>query len=317
MSELFHSLSFLSAGASAALLGAIWQGAVLCAAVVVCLRLLPGLSAAARSVVWFNVFVLVLLLHIVPAFTAQAPVFSARHVAAIRLDPRWSLAIGGLWLSLSLWRGVQLALGAIHLQRLAGRAVAVPVDGELKALLTVPGGRTARLCASDEVARPSVLGFFRPRILVPTVLLETLSPAEMQQVVLHEMEHLRRADDWTNLLQKIGLVLFPLNPVLLWVERRLCAGVSLPATIASSAPARAARHTRFALRTWRNMQSFAARFPWCSAPGNGGPSWCGASTASSASPFARWAADPQWPPPAEYLPVRSAAPWRSRTARNW
>ncbi len=223
MSELFHSLSFLSAGASAALLGAIWQGAVLCAAVVVCLRLLPGLSAAARSVVWFNVFVLVLLLHIVPAFTAQAPVFSARHVAAIRLDPRWSLAIGGLWLSLSLWRGVQLALGAIHLQRLAGRAVAVPVDGELKALLTVPGGRTARLCASDEVARPSVLGFFRPRILVPTVLLEMLSPAEMQQVVLHEMEHLRRADDWTNLLQKIGLVLFPLNPVLLWVERRVCA----------------------------------------------------------------------------------------------
>jgi len=40
--------------------------------------------------------------------------------------------------------------------------------------------------------------------------------------VIHEMEHLRRADDWTNLLQKIALVLFPLNPALLWVERRLC-----------------------------------------------------------------------------------------------
>jgi hypothetical protein len=37
------------------------------------------------------------------------------------------------------------------------------------------------------------------------------------------MEHLRRGDDWTNLLQKIALALFPLNPVLLWVERRLCA----------------------------------------------------------------------------------------------
>ena len=223
MTELFHSLSFLSAGVSAALLGAIWQGAVLCAAVVICLRLLPGLSAAARSVVWFNVFVLVILLHVVPIFTAHAPVFSARHVAAIRLDPRWSLAIAAFWLSLSLWRGVQLGLGAIHLHRLAGRAAAVPVDSELNALLTVPGGRTAVLCASDEVARPSVLGFFRPRILIPTVLFEMLSPAEMQQVVLHEMEHLRRADDWTNLLQKVALVLFPLNPVLLWVERRLCA----------------------------------------------------------------------------------------------
>jgi hypothetical protein len=37
------------------------------------------------------------------------------------------------------------------------------------------------------------------------------------------MEHLRRGDDWTNLLQKAALVLFPLNPALLWVERRLCA----------------------------------------------------------------------------------------------
>ena len=44
----------------------------------------------------------------------------------------------------------------------------------------------------------------------------------MQQVVLHEAEHLRRGDDWTNLFQKLGLVLFPLNPALWWIERRLC-----------------------------------------------------------------------------------------------
>jgi hypothetical protein len=87
----------------------------------------------------------------------------------------------------------------------------------------VPGGRTARLCTSDEIARPSVLGFFRPRVLIPAGLVEQLSPEELRQVVLHEMEHLRRADDWTNLLQKVALVLFPLNPALAWVERRLCA----------------------------------------------------------------------------------------------
>src|SRR5215831_7294051 len=138
MSELFHSLSFVSAGASAALLSAVWQGAVLCAGVAICLRLLPRLSAAARSVVWFNVFVLVLLLHMVPAFTARVPALSGNHVPTIHLDPRWSLAIAGLWLSLSLWRAVQLLLGAIHLRRLADRAVpvVVAVDDELKPLLT-------------------------------------------------------------------------------------------------------------------------------------------------------------------------------------
>jgi hypothetical protein len=68
-----------------------------------------------------------------------------------------------------------------------------------------------------------VIGFFHPRILLPPALLEKLSALELQQVVLHEMEHLRRGDDWTNLLQKIGLTLFPLNPVLYWTEGRLCA----------------------------------------------------------------------------------------------
>ena len=36
------------------------------------------------------------------------------------------------------------------------------------------------------------------------------------------MEHLRRRDDWVNLLQKVSLVLFPLNPVLDRIEKRLC-----------------------------------------------------------------------------------------------
>ena len=44
----------------------------------------------------------------------------------------------------------------------------------------------------------------------------------MEHIVLHETGHLGRADDWMNLLQKIALVIFPLNPALAWVERRLC-----------------------------------------------------------------------------------------------
>ena len=39
---------------------------------------------------------------------------------------------------------------------------------------------------------------------------------------MHEAEHLRRRDDWINLAQKLCLVIFPLNPALVWMERRLC-----------------------------------------------------------------------------------------------
>ena len=93
MNELLNSLPYVSAGASAALFGAIWQGAVLCAGVLICLRLLPGLSAAARSVIWFNVFVLVSC----STLSRPSPLMrQSRHPAAC---PRSILIPAGAWLS--------------------------------------------------------------------------------------------------------------------------------------------------------------------------------------------------------------------------
>lgn len=224
MNEVLHSASFISATAAGALFSAVWQGTVLAFCVWLGLRLLPGLSASARSVVWLNVFILLALLHFVPAFAGPTGALAAAQLSPIHLDPRWSFVVAGVWAALSLVRASQLIVGILHVRRLAASAVPVAVDPELQALLTgTAGTRSAQLCTSDEVARPSVLGFFRPRILVPPELLKALSPRELRQVVVHEMEHLHRADDWTNLLQKAGLVLFPLNPVLLWVDRRLSA----------------------------------------------------------------------------------------------
>jgi len=120
----------------------------------------------------------------------------------------------------------QLVRSAVYLRGIAKRARGIELPAELvelgigaKGLL---GRRVVRLCVSDEVSVPSVVGFFRPLILLPPELLAKLSAGDLQRIVLHEMEHLRRGDDWTNLLQKVSLVLFPVNPVLLWVERRLC-----------------------------------------------------------------------------------------------
>ncbi len=81
-----------------------------------------------------------------------------------------------------------------------------------------------QICTSNEVDRPSVIGFFSPRILIPEELFAKLTTAEFGQIVLHEVGHLRRADDWINLLQKVSLVVFPLNPVLVWIERAALPG---------------------------------------------------------------------------------------------
>jgi beta-lactamase regulating signal transducer with metallopeptidase domain len=214
--------------AASTLFSAIWEGAVLAVCVFVCLRLFPGLSAAARSVVWMNVFMLLVLLHVLPFLGAFGVVASSGRPAPLQLSVMWSLVIAGVWASLSILRAGQLIFSALRLHRLFRRATPILTNDTLRSLLRIRtvgtrAGRSAELCISDEVERPSVLGFLRPRILLPPGLLERLTAAELEQVVRHEMEHLRRADDWTNLLQKIALVIFPLNPVLLWVERRLCA----------------------------------------------------------------------------------------------
>jgi beta-lactamase regulating signal transducer with metallopeptidase domain len=228
MESLFPVASSLAAAAAGSLFSAIWEGALLAACVVVCLRLFPGLSAAARSFVWMNVFVLLALLHIVPLLGLHGSAGAASHPAPFQFSILWSLLIAAVWLLLSFWRAAQLLSSTIRLRGLVKRAIVVPSDATMQTLLEVRTeagrvSRSAELCSSAEVERPSVFGFFHPRILIPPALLERLTPAELQQVVIHEMEHLRRADDWTNLLQKIALVLFPLNPALLWVERRLCA----------------------------------------------------------------------------------------------
>jgi hypothetical protein len=227
MDPLLHAISLVSASAAGVLFSAVWEGAVLAACVALCLRLLPGLSAAARSVVWSNVFLLLVLLHVLPSIGARGFAGSGYHPSPFLLDPLWAVAIAGAWAMLSLWRGAHLVAGAMRGHGLAARATPMRADAALQALLQVRQGgklgRKAELCTSLEIERPSVFGFFHPRILLPSGLPEQLSASQLRQVVIHEMEHLRRADDWTNLLQKVGLVLFPLNPALLWVERRLCA----------------------------------------------------------------------------------------------
>jgi beta-lactamase regulating signal transducer with metallopeptidase domain len=222
MNDLLPSLDIVAPVAASALVSAIWEGALLAGVVWVCLKSFPRLSAAARSAIWLSVFVLLTGLQIVP-FLGR-PVAEAVSIPVAHFDIRWSYAILGLWAVLSLVRAVQLGIGVAHLRRLVARAVEIEGSTELRAAISdAARGTRVRVCTSDEIARPSVIGFFRPTVLLPQGLLGSLTPAELRQILTHEIEHLRRADDWTNLLQKIALVVFPLNPALAWVERRLCA----------------------------------------------------------------------------------------------
>jgi beta-lactamase regulating signal transducer with metallopeptidase domain len=206
---------------AAALFAGVWHGALLLAVVALALRLLPRLTAATRSVIWTVALILVVALPLISVQSAQSLAHVIDPSRVLHLNPSWSLAIAALWLMCSVFRAGQLALSAIRLHAISAKAK--PTEGAPSASVTVLGlRRSAILCVSDEVAQPSVLGFFSPRILIPRDLYPRLSAGEIDHIILHEMEHLRRADDWRNLVQKLAVMLFPLNPALLWIERRLC-----------------------------------------------------------------------------------------------
>jgi hypothetical protein len=224
----------ISGVAAGALVAAAWEGLVLAGVVAVCLRMLPGMTAAARSLVWTIVMLAVCGLPFVHFGSVEA---GSRASGQVLLDERIGLALVLVWAAISLVRAGQLVRSAVWLRGISRRAVAISGwngatkdnygDSGFARMTDVSGmasvaGRAAELCVSDEVDRPCVVGFFRPRILVPAELFERISEGELRQIVLHEMEHLRRRDDWTNLLQKLSLVVFPLNPALIWIERQLC-----------------------------------------------------------------------------------------------
>src|SRR5258708_11684571 len=134
MNQFLTLFSHVSAQATGALVSAIWQGALLAALVVICLRLLPRLSAAARSIIWLNVFILLALLHLLPFIAANG---SVPHLSShpLQLDLRWSIAVAAVSLALSLFRAVQLVVSAVHLRALAVRATPVEIAPHLDPLL--------------------------------------------------------------------------------------------------------------------------------------------------------------------------------------
>jgi Zn-dependent protease with chaperone function len=217
--NLMQGVDSVSRLVASSFVSGLWQGIVLAAGVALCLRLVPRTTAAVRFAIWTAVFAVLAVMPLLHAYTLRSGGGMPGHGAVVQVDVRWSFAIAALWLAVSLVRAVKLVMSAVRLRGIWKRAV--PVNG-CDAVLKAAGYRGVELCTSKDVDRPSVIGFLSPRILIPEELFARLTTEEFGQIVLHEVGHLRRADDWINLLQKLSLVLIPLNPVLMWIERRLC-----------------------------------------------------------------------------------------------
>jgi beta-lactamase regulating signal transducer with metallopeptidase domain len=79
----------------------------------------------------------------------------------------------------------------------------------------------ATVASSESVRVPSAIGFWKRTIVLPAWALREMAAEDLNVILLHEFAHLRRGDDWTNLIQKVVRGLFFFHPAVWWIENRL------------------------------------------------------------------------------------------------
>jgi len=135
----------------------------------------------------------------------------------------WIPFLVGAWLLTALLLLLRVAWGYRALQRLKGQSRPLPLyrqrlQGWLKSE-RMP--RTVAVAATEALATPVAAGLWRPMILIPASLVDQLTEEELEQVLLHELAHLQRGDDWTNLVQRLAEAILFFHPAVYWIGQAL------------------------------------------------------------------------------------------------
>lgn len=225
---MFPELQNLATISAERLLNSAAEALVLAGLVWLLMRLIPRQNSGTRFSIWFGSLLAIVAL---PFFSGMSSVTSYLRVlpsssrGPIFISSSWALWIFAAWAVGAGLSGVRLGVGLWrmrHYRRACSEVDAAKFDPGIASIIQQFGARRrVKLLTSDSAAVPSAIGFFRPAIVFPAWLLPKLSTEEIKLVLLHELAHLRRWDDWTNLAQKIVRSAFFFHPVVWWIEHRL------------------------------------------------------------------------------------------------
>jgi len=208
------------------LVNSFFGGLLLAALVWLVLRLVPRQNAGTRFSLWMAAMLSIATLPLAEAFSrADRPITSGASRAALTLPAGWGTALFLLWASISLLLLTRVVVGVVQLARLRNSAAQVDIAAlealPRQTLIDFQQHRETALCVSGRVSVPTAVGLFRPAVILPVWTLSELSAADLNSVLVHELAHLRRRDDWTNLLQKVVRAVFFFHPAVWWIESRL------------------------------------------------------------------------------------------------
>ena len=130
-----------------------------------------------------------------------------------------------LWIAGVVVLQLRLLGGWWHVRALHRVALTAPPSGwqtRVTSLATRLGVRQLVLVVEARaVDIPSVIGWWRPVILLPLGALAGLSPAQANAILVHELAHIRRHDYLVNGLQHVAEMLLFYHPAVWWISRRV------------------------------------------------------------------------------------------------
>ena len=199
------------------------EGVVIALLAGLLLRVMGSRNSGTRFAVWFAALLGIAALPLLGHWAAGGAELAKR--AEFNMPASWALYIFAAWLLLAVAGLFRVGLGFWHIHRL--RKACVPVETATldpvlqNTLAQFSPHQAVKLCISDHMQVPTAIGFAKPLVVIPSWIMRELSTSELNTILLHELAHLRRKDDWTNLIQKIlGALLF-FHPAVWWIEKKL------------------------------------------------------------------------------------------------
>jgi beta-lactamase regulating signal transducer with metallopeptidase domain len=185
-------------------------------------------NSGTRFAVWFAALFAIAALPFAGALTlgsASGVAAAGNSHSAITLPVSWAVYVFVAWALIAGLGLLRVAIGVGQLRQVRSHCTAIDLaslDPELRVTLAeFRALRPVRVCVSDGLQVPTAIGFIKPLVVLPAWSIRELSASELNAILLHELAHLRRWDDWTNLAQKLLRAVFFFHPAVWWIEGKL------------------------------------------------------------------------------------------------
>ena len=150
---------------------------------------------------------------------------NAANSGAWQSAPRVLTMVVLLWLAGVIVLLGRLSVGWIRIRRLHGDSLRMApsrwtgVGTTLAARLHLSAA--IRFIDAVSVDTPVVIGWLRPVVLLPVAALASLTPAQVEAILAHELAHVRRHDFVVNMLQAVAETLLFYHPAVWWLSSRI------------------------------------------------------------------------------------------------